>query len=326
MPLLFDTAMTQASVQSTVDANTLPDVNFDNMEQLWFTNYIDHNDLSAGTYQQRYWVDNEYWTDPSGPNFIYFCGEYTCSPPADRHFPFQVGANKNARLFVIEHRFYGQSQPCVDWSLECYNGLLTSEQGLADFGYFLTTMDEDMPSRQTIVIGGSYPGALSAWFRYTYPEIATASWAASAVVQPWEDMWTYDEQIYTSLNNIDWWCADLIAQVANYSAEQGILRNNGQPNAIDDILAGTSSAGMTTDDFENYIADFPAGHVQYGGSKDFCAEIDPLRELPISEAFTVLINAEIAAGNTPDYYDSTPSSQIMQTTIDFNYSGRSWTY
>ena len=32
MPLLFDTAMTQAAVQSTVDANTLPDVNFDNME------------------------------------------------------------------------------------------------------------------------------------------------------------------------------------------------------------------------------------------------------------------------------------------------------
>ena len=118
----------------------------------------------------------------------------------------------------------------------------------------------------------------------------------------------------------------MIAQVADYSAEQGILRNNGQPNAIDDILAGTSSAGMSTDDFENYIADFPAGHVQYGGSKDFCAEIDPLRELSIAEAFTVMINAEIAAGNTPDYYDTTPSSQIMQTTIDFNYSGRSWTY
>ena len=50
-----------------------------------------------------------------------------------------------------------------------------------------------MPDRKTIVIGGSYPGALSAWFRYKYPEIATASWAASAVVQPLEDMWSYDE-------------------------------------------------------------------------------------------------------------------------------------
>lgn len=103
-----------------------------------------------------------------------------------------VGANKGARLFTIEHRYYGASQPCDDWSVECYKNL-SSEAGLADFAYFLRTMNEDMPERQTIVIGGSYPGALSAWFRYTYPDIATASWAASAVVQPLEDMWTYDE-------------------------------------------------------------------------------------------------------------------------------------
>jgi len=43
-------------------------------------------------------------------------------------------------------------------------------------------MNADMPERKTIVIGGSYPGALSAWFRDKYPNIATASWAASAVV------------------------------------------------------------------------------------------------------------------------------------------------
>jgi len=54
-------------------------------------------------------------------------------------------------------------------------------------------MNEDMPSRQTVVIGGSYPGALSAWFRDKYPQWAVASWAASAVVEPWEDMWSYDE-------------------------------------------------------------------------------------------------------------------------------------
>jgi hypothetical protein len=39
---------------------------------------------------------------------------------------------------------------------------------------------------------------------------------------------------------------------------------------------------MPTADFENYIADFPAGHVQYGGSKLFCDEIYPLKDLPVS--------------------------------------------
>lgn len=47
-----------------------------------------------------------------------------------------VGADKGARLFTIEHRYYGYSQPCDDWSVACYKNL-SSEQGLADFAYFL---------------------------------------------------------------------------------------------------------------------------------------------------------------------------------------------
>jgi hypothetical protein len=135
-----------SKASATVDANTLPDVNYDDMTEMYFKALIDNNDASKGTFDLRYWVDDQYWTDTSGPNFIYFCGEYTCSPPADRHFPFQVGANMGARLFVIEHRFYGKSQPMPDWSVENLE-LLTSEQGLADFANFLTAQNTDMPTR-----------------------------------------------------------------------------------------------------------------------------------------------------------------------------------
>lgn len=169
-----------------------------------------------------------------------------------------VGANKNARLFVIEHRYYGASQPCSDWSVECYKHL-NSEQGLADFAHFLTTMNADMPSRKTIVIGGSYPGALSAWFRDKYPNIATASWAASAVVQPLEDMWSYDEQVYLSTTNIGPYCSETLVRMNIYATEQGVLRDSGKPNAIDDIIVGTPAEGMLTADFLSYVGDFPAG-------------------------------------------------------------------
>jgi hypothetical protein len=109
MNALFNTTLIQTVARSNTDANLLPDVDYNDFQQLWFSNYIDHNDLGKGFYQERYWINDVYWTDPSGPNFIYFCGEYTCSPPDERHFPFMVGASFNARLFVIEHRFYGAS-------------------------------------------------------------------------------------------------------------------------------------------------------------------------------------------------------------------------
>jgi serine protease 16 len=79
-----------------------------------------------------------------------------------------VGASHNARLFALEHRFYGDSQPYDDWSLTSLEKL-SSQQAMSDLAYFLGKMNEDNPDRETIVIGGSYPGALSAWFRSKYP-------------------------------------------------------------------------------------------------------------------------------------------------------------
>lgn len=102
-----------------------------------------------------------------------------------------LGAEHNANLYVLEHRFYGESQPFLDWSAY-HLRWLSSEQAMADLAYFLGTMNLDDPTRQTVVIGGSYPGALSAWFRSRYPHLAMASWSSSGVVQPIVDFWQFD--------------------------------------------------------------------------------------------------------------------------------------
>lgn len=49
-----------------------------------------------------------------------------------------------------------------------------------------------------ITIGGSYPGALAAWFRYKYPHLTIGSIASSAVVLAVEDYKDFDEQMYLS--------------------------------------------------------------------------------------------------------------------------------
>jgi len=81
---------------------------------------------------------------------------------------------------------------------------------MADLAFFLSEMNRDDPSRQTIVVGGSYPGALSAWFRSRYPHVAIGSWASSAVVQPEVNMWQFDNQVYLSALKSGQACPDAI--------------------------------------------------------------------------------------------------------------------
>ena len=49
-----------------------------------------------------------------------------------------------------------------------------------------------------ITIGGSYPGALSAWFRYKYPHLTVGALAASAVVEAVLDFDKFDQQVRES--------------------------------------------------------------------------------------------------------------------------------
>jgi pimeloyl-ACP methyl ester carboxylesterase len=48
---------------------------------------------------------------------------------------------------------------------------------------------------QWVVIGGSYPGALAAWFKNLYPDLAVAAWASSAVINAIEDFKSFDHDI-----------------------------------------------------------------------------------------------------------------------------------
>ena len=47
-----------------------------------------------------------------------------------------------------------------------------------------------------IVVGGSYPGALSAWFKSKYPEHAVGSWSSSGVIHAIENFREYDLGIF----------------------------------------------------------------------------------------------------------------------------------
>lgn len=117
--------------------------------------------------------------------------------------PYQIAKEHKASFFFVEHRYYGASQPFANLATENLR-YLTSRHALADLALFLTEVNSRLirefggEKRKVIVIGGSYPGALSAWFRQKYPHIADAAWASSAVVNAIEDFDMFDYQVYNS--------------------------------------------------------------------------------------------------------------------------------
>ena len=124
---------------------------------------------------------------------MYICGESTCKPPTDRSYPLEVCKDLKCLFLVLEHRYYGASQPFADWTVDNLK-YLNSTQALADIDYFIKGMDVSIRNKygpgvhKWLTIGGSYPGALSAWFKSHFTT-ATAAWSSSGVINIIRDYW-----------------------------------------------------------------------------------------------------------------------------------------
>ncbi|TDH64716.1 hypothetical protein CCR75_002475 [Bremia lactucae] len=129
-------------------------------QELWFDQTINHfaADQNA-TFQQRYYEVNEFWSNFTGPILLNIGGKGALEH-APAGFTHTIAAK-------FEHRFYGKSISNNNLSTENYQ-FLTVQQALADLKHFKDTYQSLLGTEdadQWIAIGGSYPGALSAWFR-----------------------------------------------------------------------------------------------------------------------------------------------------------------
>ena len=70
--------------------------------------------------------------------------------------------------------------------------------------------------RKIFVIGGSYPGAVSAWMRYKYPHIVDGALSSSGVVNAVEDLFEYDGQVHNSMLKSGSLCTDTVETLVKY--------------------------------------------------------------------------------------------------------------
>lgn len=142
-------------------------------------------------------IDN-YFNPKVGPVFLFICGEYTCNGvPEARQWVVVMAQRLQGIVITLEHRFYGKSLPFGNKSYTVESmRLLNSEQALKDLAYFTEQIKIQKLHRidksPWIAVGGSYPGALSAWYRYKYPHLTIGALASSAVVNAIVDFKQFD--------------------------------------------------------------------------------------------------------------------------------------
>lgn len=224
----------------------------------------------------RFHVDLSSFTaaNDSAPIFLQMGGEGSvnyarCSSTAQRH---------GAICAAVEHRFYGKSFPRrragreTIWAMR--KGLFV-KQALADAAAVVDAVQALVPTqdgRRRLVIaqGGSYSGALCAWFAQAYPRHVAACVAASAVVNAELDLEAFDVLVARALGAGP--CRASLHK-AQRQFDSALLEGSG--DFVRRLFGAEGFApGLGGDvDLAYAVADGAAMAVQYGGKAELCAAL-----------------------------------------------------
>jgi len=269
--------------------------------QFWFDQLIDHfNPEDTRTFKQKYYVTDQFWDSETGPVILYICGEGPCSGVPEKKLFISTLAEENKALVLsLEHRFYGVSQPFKNLSTENLR-YLTVDQALSDLANFIHWVKTNSTlkvgeNRKWLTYGGSYPGALSAWFRYKYPHLTTGAVASSAVINVITDFGDFDHQIYLSTLRSGTQCPERLQELVKY-VDDKIYGPNADPAAIKKEF---KAENLTDLEFLYYYADSFSGMVQYGQRTQLC---DLMKNDTFQERYDGLKKAIM--GNSPVPYSA----------------------
>jgi len=242
-----------------------------------------------------------------------------------------------ALVIAVEHRYYGASVPTSDLSTPNLKWL-SSHQALADLAEFYGFAQSQFGLTQKnpwFSFGGSYPGALSAWFRMKFPHLVYGSIASSGPVQAQLNFEGYNTVVADSLSS------PLVggSQSCLNSVESAFNALNGlNSTQIQSIF--NSCLNVTEPEdlfmFVANLADIFEEIVQYNSASnpnisDICLIMIDQSRAPLDNL--ALINANYLAKNNKPCMDNSYSLSIQRDygniTVDRGATGvgiRQWTW
>lgn len=295
-------------------------------------------------WRQRYYVDDSQWGGEGSPIFLYIGGEGPQGPPSSSLFMYTQAIEYKALMVSVEHRYYGESRPVPNMTLDNLQ-YLTADQALADLARFIDFFSANYTGASKskwLTFGGSYPGALSAWFHLKYPSHAVGAIASSAPVFAVEDYYEYAQVVGNSLS---------MAVVGGSDLCAGLIENGTQ--ALAALVESTSPMGISedipahlkpcapinaTNDLSMYYSTIYGnlqGTVQYNleGSSpvvaDVCEAVEGQSDgLAALDAATALFGSECIPSNfVEDYIDTLTDVAFSEAGCDLSCSSdRQWIY
>ncbi|XP_057968049.1 probable serine protease EDA2 [Malania oleifera] len=265
-----DGAFTSRMLQRATDSYYLT------QEELWFNQTLDHfSPYDRRQFKQRYYEYMDYFRPNDGPIFLTICGETSCNGIANDYI--SVLAKKfGAAVVSLEHRYYGKSSPFK--SLTTKNlAYLSSKQALFDLAIFRQYYQESLNAKLNksdienpwFVIGVSYSGALSAWFRLKFPHLTCGSLASSGVVLAVYNFTEFDQQIGESAGTE---CKAALQEI-NQLVEHR-LAVNGKA-----LKTSFGAAELDNDaDFLYFLADAAVTAFQYGNPDILCSPLSQAKK------------------------------------------------
>ena len=289
-----------------------------------FDQKIDHfSKTDTRTFQQRYFVDSSLVTGnpATAPVIYYFCGEGTCEGATGVPLVDQIAKKYGAHRVALEHRYYGYSQPFKTLDSESLK-FLSMDQAIEDLADFQQYAQEHLSLQgKWISVGGSYSGALSAFYRLKHPDLAVGALASSAPVLANDNFEEYDHYV---------------AQVAGPECLKAIQAT---VSDVESKLLATESAttvkklfnaDMVRDnvDFLYILADMAAIAVQYGYQKQFCDKVTQgLKDGKVTEAYAAIGTTLFSKFGITALQDSFQGAESTNPADYLGWAGmRSWMY
>ena len=238
----------------------------------YYDQTIDHFDNASGlgTFRQRYYVMDDYWSKPNGPFILSIGGESPLNAPkglnGDEH---RVLAQQNgAAVFSLEHRYFGKSLPFPDLSSE-HLRYLNVEQEIEDLASFIRFIQQRVNAEyglpathrnKVLIIGGSYAGMVASHARYVHPELFDVAWSSSGVVDAVYNFSDFDLQVAVSVGQR---CAEVLRR-ATEEVDAMLLTDNARVKAL------FGATGMSDDDLMWMLSDAETLPPQYGKAESLC--------------------------------------------------------